>query len=91
MWQGLGEVLEAFQHDDNVRVMVMKGPSSKAFASGADISKLDKPLIATSWARATNTPAWRRSHGWWARSNARTRGLVNFVVDESELGSHVRS
>lgn len=42
MWQGLGEVLEAFQHDDSVRVVVMKGAGGKAFASGADISEFDQ-------------------------------------------------
>lgn len=39
MWAGLGDVLEAFQHDDAVRVVVMHGAGGKAFASGADISE----------------------------------------------------
>ncbi|MBX3619653.1 MAG: enoyl-CoA hydratase/isomerase family protein [Rhizobacter sp.] len=39
MWAGLGDALEAFQHDDAVRVVVMKGAGGKAFASGADISE----------------------------------------------------
>lgn len=39
MWAGLGDVLEAFQHDDAVRVVVLKGAGGKAFASGADISE----------------------------------------------------
>jgi enoyl-CoA hydratase/carnithine racemase len=42
MWQGLGDALEAFQHDDAVRVVVMKGAGGKAFVSGADISEFDQ-------------------------------------------------
>lgn len=42
MWQGLGDALEAFEHDDDVRVVIMKGAGGKAFASGADISEFDK-------------------------------------------------
>jgi enoyl-CoA hydratase len=42
MWQGLGEVLQAFQEDDSVRVVVLKGAGGKAFASGADISEFDQ-------------------------------------------------
>ncbi|HEX3142243.1 MAG TPA: enoyl-CoA hydratase [Rhizobacter sp.] len=42
MWQGLGEALEAFKHDDAVRVVVLHGADGKAFASGADISEFDQ-------------------------------------------------
>lgn len=42
MWQALGTILEAFQMDDEVRVVVMKGAGGKAFVSGADISEFDK-------------------------------------------------
>lgn len=42
MWQGLGDALEAFEHDDDVRVVVLSGAGGKAFASGADISEFDK-------------------------------------------------
>ena len=41
MWQGIGDALEAFQQDDDVRVVIMKGAGGKAFASGADISEFD--------------------------------------------------
>jgi enoyl-CoA hydratase/carnithine racemase len=41
MWEGLGTILESFQHDDDVRVVVMKGAGDKAFVSGADISEFD--------------------------------------------------
>ncbi len=42
MWQGIGDALEAFEHDDEVRVVVVTGAGGKAFASGADISEFDQ-------------------------------------------------
>lgn len=42
MWQGIGDALEAFEHSDDVRVVIMKGAGGKAFASGADISEFDQ-------------------------------------------------
>ncbi|MET0334799.1 MAG: enoyl-CoA hydratase [Rhizobacter sp.] len=39
MWAGLEDVLSAFQADDKVRVVVMKGAGGKAFAAGADITE----------------------------------------------------
>jgi enoyl-CoA hydratase len=41
MWEGLGVILENFQADKDVRVVVMKGAGDKAFVSGADISEFD--------------------------------------------------
>jgi len=41
MWRGIGVALEAFQRDDAVRVVVMRGAGGQAFASGADISEFD--------------------------------------------------
>jgi enoyl-CoA hydratase/carnithine racemase len=42
MWEGLGGVLQRFQEDPSVRVIVMHGAGGKAFASGADISEFDE-------------------------------------------------
>lgn len=42
MWQGIGDVLEAYDADPEVRVVVMTGAGGKAFASGADISEFDQ-------------------------------------------------
>lgn len=39
MWQGLAQILEAFEGDDGVRVIVLSGAGGKAFVSGADISE----------------------------------------------------
>ena len=42
MWQGLGIAAEAFERDESVRVVVMKGAGGKAFVSGADISEFEQ-------------------------------------------------
>lgn len=42
MWQGIAEIIENFEADPNVRVVVMTGAGEKAFVSGADISEFDK-------------------------------------------------
>lgn len=39
MWEGLADAVEAFNADDDVRVIVLKGAGDKAFVAGADISK----------------------------------------------------
>jgi enoyl-CoA hydratase/carnithine racemase len=41
MWQGVGDAMEAFQADPEIRVVIMKGAGDKAFVSGADISEFD--------------------------------------------------
>jgi enoyl-CoA hydratase/carnithine racemase len=42
MWTGLTEILDAFEADDAVRVVVMTGAGHKAFVSGADISQFEQ-------------------------------------------------
>ncbi len=42
MWQGMGQILEAFAEDPSVRVVVLTGAGNKAFVSGADISQFEK-------------------------------------------------
>jgi enoyl-CoA hydratase/carnithine racemase len=41
MWQGIGDILEHYADNDEVRVVVMRGAGGKAFVSGADISEFD--------------------------------------------------
>ena len=41
MWQGLGDALENFSANPDVRVTVLRGAGDKAFVSGADISEFD--------------------------------------------------
>lgn len=42
MWNGVAEILEEFEANDQVRVVVIAGAGDKAFVSGADISQFDK-------------------------------------------------
>jgi enoyl-CoA hydratase/carnithine racemase len=42
MWAGLGEILDDFEQDGSVRVVILTGAGTKAFVSGADISQFEK-------------------------------------------------
>ncbi|MGH7058174.1 MAG: enoyl-CoA hydratase [Acetobacteraceae bacterium] len=42
MWQALGEILDEYAADPDVRAAVLAGAGEKAFASGADISQFAK-------------------------------------------------
>src|SRR5579883_3319931 len=42
MWEGLGTILDEFQADPAVRVVVLTGAGDKAFVSGADISQFER-------------------------------------------------
>lgn len=42
MWDGLTEILGAWEGDESVRVVVLTGAGEKAFVSGADISQFGK-------------------------------------------------
>src|SRR6185312_4981576 len=39
MWQAVAQIMEDFENDDAVRVIVVSGAGGKAFVSGADISE----------------------------------------------------
>jgi enoyl-CoA hydratase len=41
MWERAGEILAEFAKDDEVRVLVVTGAGTKAFVSGADISRFE--------------------------------------------------
>jgi enoyl-CoA hydratase len=42
MWQAVDAILEEFDQDDEIRVVVVRGAGDKAFVSGADISEFEK-------------------------------------------------
>ncbi|HEU0155488.1 MAG TPA: enoyl-CoA hydratase-related protein, partial [Stellaceae bacterium] len=39
MWEGVGRIIDDFEKDDAVRVIVVSGAGGRAFVSGADISE----------------------------------------------------
>ena len=41
MWQALGDIVQAFEAEDAVRVVVLTGAGGKAFVAGADISEFE--------------------------------------------------
>lgn len=41
MWQGIPAIIDAFERDGEVRVVIVTGAGDKAFVSGADISQFD--------------------------------------------------
>ncbi len=41
MWRTIGDILETWSNDDDIRVVIMRGAGGKAFVSGADISEFD--------------------------------------------------
>lgn len=42
MWEGMGEAMDQFEADDEVRVIVFSGAGDKAFVAGADVSKYEE-------------------------------------------------
>ena len=47
MWQGIPGLLEAFEKDPEVRVLMFAGAGDKAFVSGADISQFEDQRSST--------------------------------------------
>jgi enoyl-CoA hydratase len=42
MWQAIPEIIDAYERDPAVRVIVLRGAGDKSFVSGADISEFEK-------------------------------------------------
>lgn len=42
MWAGMGTAMEAYNADDEIRVVVFSGAGDKAFVAGADVSKYEE-------------------------------------------------
>ena len=62
MWQGIGDILEHFQNNDSVRVIVMRGAGGKAFVSGADISEFGEKRSNAEQRRSYGEIAGRATH-----------------------------
>src|SRR5438046_1284725 len=59
MWQALAQIMEDFERDDAIRVIVVTGAGGKAFVSGADISefkeKRNSEEAAAAYAKISET------------------------------------
>ena len=42
MWQGIAQLMDDFEADDQVRVIVLSGEGGRAFSAGADISQFEQ-------------------------------------------------
>lgn len=60
MWQGIGDAMEAFAGDPEIRVVVVSGAGGKAFSAGADISEF-KEHRSSPEARERYDAAMRRA------------------------------
>ena len=63
MAQALGDILEHFQSDDAVRVVVLRGAGGKSFVAGADISEF-KEKRANAEQKAQYARISERGYGW---------------------------
>ena len=66
MWDGLAVILESFQSDEDVRVVVLKGAGEQAFVSGADISEFDTKR-STAVQKETYGKTMSAANRWLAR------------------------
>ncbi len=76
MWQGIGDVLEAYDSSDDVRVVVMTGAGGKAFASGADISEFDQHR-ANAEQRKNYAQISERGHIWLGKFSKPLIAMIN--------------
>jgi len=54
MWEALGDIVGAYEQDDAIRVIVLKGAGDKAFVAGADISEFGEKRSSPETTRIYN-------------------------------------
>ena len=59
MWEAIPVIMESFEAEDAVRVVVMRGAGEKAFVSGADISEFEKNRSDPEKASRYSRVLWR--------------------------------
>ena len=75
MWEGIGDILEHFAANDDVRVVVMRGAGGKAFVSGADISEFDSARANAEQRASYGVIAGRATH-WLNKIEKPLIGLI---------------
>ena len=75
MWQGIGDILEHFSNNSDVRVVIMRGAGGKAFVSGADISEFDEKRANAEQRRSYGQIAGRATR-WLAKIEKPLIGLI---------------
>ena len=66
MAEALGDILEHFQENDDVRVVVLRGAGGQSFVAGADISEF-KDKRANAAQKAEYAKITERGYGWLER------------------------
>lgn len=54
MWEALLDIVNDYDHDESIRVIVIRGAGDKAFVSGADISEFEEKRSSPETTRAYN-------------------------------------
>ena len=75
MWEGIGDILEHFADNEDVRVVIMRGAGGKAFVSGADISEFDKERANAEQRESYGITAGRATQ-WLAKIEKPLIGLI---------------
>jgi len=79
MWEAVTQIMDDFEQDDAVRVIVVSGAGGRAFVSGADISEFKEKRASEEAVAAygeISEGARRRIHGARVRSADCRRGLA---------------
>ena len=87
MWEAIPVILDDFEKDPAIRVVVVTGAGDKAFVSGADISEFEKARSTPEQVSATT-----RSAKWPIRGspNAPSRPSPASAATASAAGSRFR-
>ena len=75
MWQGIGDILENYNDNPAVRVVVMRGAGGKSFVSGADISEFDEKRANAEQRKSYGAIAGRASR-WLSKLEKPLIGLI---------------
>ena len=62
MWQGIAEIIEYFESNDDIRIVVMQGVGGRSFISGADISEFDRKRANAQQSATYSQTSARGSH-----------------------------